>query len=270
MMAICYVCNSKSKFFTRNLNEIKSKHSATPIVEFVRRFVKDYETQRNVANEFNCICNICLSKIYAYDWTCMKAKEQETELRCMLLKTESLWDGNQFDSEGLAYEQIDTVNENGVIDLIDDGDDDDDKKVDDKINIKTEVKPANIEIDRKNEGAASLDVKPISESTSQPTEASKIIPPPPKKGKPIIVRVVKRVPFLKTKPDAPPSKQTPAILSGEGSSKPVRQVPIVGTKSSTKKTVAKKSTSSGGIPICKYCDGRFPNDKILQVSFMLH
>lgn len=264
MEAICYVCNNKSKLFTRNLNEIKSKHSATPIVEFLRRLVKDYETRRNVDDEFNCICNMCLSKIYSYDWTCVKAKEQEAELRCMLLKTESLWDENRFDTEDSMFDQIDTINENGVIDLIDD---DYGNKVNDPVKVETEIKPTNIEIEPIIVVAAQIDVKPIHQSASQPTEASKITPPPPKKGKPIIVRVVKRVPFLKSQPDATQSKQTPVISTGEGSSKPVTKPPTVTSKSSAKKTVAKKSTKSGGIPMCKYCDGRFPNDRILQVSF---
>lgn len=88
MEVICYVCNETAKDWRRNLVETKSKHSKTSIATFIKTFLKDNVSERNVDDESNCICSDCLSRIYAYDWMCINVKKQENELRQLLLKTE--------------------------------------------------------------------------------------------------------------------------------------------------------------------------------------
>lgn len=89
MEVICYVCNEETSDWHRNLMETKSKHTKTPIVQFITMFLGDFMSQRNINDESNCICSECLIRIQSYDWMCVKLKEQEKELRTLILKTES-------------------------------------------------------------------------------------------------------------------------------------------------------------------------------------
>ncbi|XP_055326323.1 zinc finger protein 569-like [Sitodiplosis mosellana] len=99
MDVICYVCNEETRDWHRNLVETKSKHTKTPIVTFIVQFLDDYVSQRNVRDESNCICSECLRRIYTYDWMCLKVKEQEKELRTLILKSETSFTSNQIKSE---------------------------------------------------------------------------------------------------------------------------------------------------------------------------
>lgn len=302
----CYVCHNKAKNWTQNLVEIKSKHSRTPIVEFLSKFLDDYPTDRNLYHHANCICNDCLSKIYAYDWTCIKAKEQESELRNLLLKTESVMKSLQFvgGSNVVANEIHGPINPlNGVVHIIDAEDYNNDDQMDDKTNVRAEmesysaskskstsaaaataepeiqmasVRKKSTNLDIKPDPTTLCDIKPTIEkqlmtplSEPQQQQQPKMLRPkiePNKKGKPIIVRVVKRVPFLKTNPSNGTSQpNTAAIASSSGPSNsngtaaPEESPKKIANTSSTKKSVVKL------VPVCKYCDGRFPNVKILQV-----
>lgn len=86
---ICYFCNVKSEDWRRNLFEVKSQHSGSPIAFFVNKFLGECQSHRSVSEESNCICVECLQKIEEYDWLCTMAKRFESELREVLLKTES-------------------------------------------------------------------------------------------------------------------------------------------------------------------------------------
>lgn len=109
MDVICYVCNEETSDWHRNLMEIKSKHSKTPIVQFIVKFLADYVSQRNINNESNCICSECLNRIQSYDWMCVKIKEQENELRTLILKTESYFTSKQIKQEFELFNSIESV-----------------------------------------------------------------------------------------------------------------------------------------------------------------
>lgn len=300
MEVICYICYNKTKNFSQNLTEIKSKHSHTPIAEFVSKFLDGYPTNRNLHHQLNCICNECLSKIYAYDWTCIKAKEQEAELRNILLKTESTIKSVQI--KGVAKKARGPINPlNGVVHIIDDADYNDGDPVDDKASVRTEmqkysasestsiavaapeiqkapvvkVRKITSNIDIKSEPTTMCDIKPTIEkpsaTLSQPQQPPNMVAPkvePPKKGKPIIVRVVKRVPFLKSNPLQATSQPNTATVTtpSSGPSNANETSSKVAQQTTPKTSPVKKNPTEKQIPICKYCDGRFPNQKILQVS----
>lgn len=292
----CYVCHIKTQKWTQNLVNIKSKHSHTPVATFLAKLLDDYPTDRDLYHQANYICNECLSKIYAYDWTCIKAKEQETELRNLLLKTESVIKNLQF-AVG-SNERPGPINPlNGVVHIIDDEDYNHDEQTDNKANVMADMemystsskstpsvaaKPniqmtSNVHI--KAEATAMCDIKPrigkqlttTLPQTQQQQEPAKTVTSkiePIKKGKPIIVRVVKRVPFLKSNPSLATSQpssatSTPSVgPSNVNETMAMEETP----KTVVKTSPVKKSPASGKqAPICKFCDGRFPNAKILQV-----
>lgn len=89
MDAICYVCNIESSNCRRNFAEIKSQHTQTPVSQFIRKFLGDFESLRNIADDSNCICDECLRQIDEHDWMCQQVIEQETKLRDLLLATET-------------------------------------------------------------------------------------------------------------------------------------------------------------------------------------
>ena len=70
-----------------------------PIVTFIGQLLGDFVSQRNVNDESNCICSDCLSRIYSYDWMRLKVKEQEKELRTLILKSEASFVATHIKSE---------------------------------------------------------------------------------------------------------------------------------------------------------------------------
>lgn len=296
MEAICYICNNRSKKWTQNLVGIKSKHSSTPITEFVSKFLDDYRSDRNLYNPTNCICSDCLSKIYAYDWTCTKAREQEKELRTLLLKTESTVKSLKI--RGHAEDRIDT-NEtlnndptnplNGVVQIIDDEDYSNGGRMDDNKGdvqnamrefpsseaaksttrskipatsvVKIEKSSPNVDI--KPEPSTMCDIKPTMKMLPQQGKNVTSKVEPPKKGKPIIVRVVKRVPFLKSNPSQTNSTATNTTPS---SSANIAVTPNPTPKMTTKMSPVKNTAADKQLTTCKFCDARFPDARILQVS----
>lgn len=89
MSAICYVCNKESAdFLHRNITELKSQHTRTPIGEFIKTLTAGFDLVRNIDGESNSICADCLQQIEEYDWMKQQAIEQEAKLRFLLLSTE--------------------------------------------------------------------------------------------------------------------------------------------------------------------------------------
>ncbi|XP_055326365.1 zinc finger protein 25-like [Sitodiplosis mosellana] len=163
MEVTCYVCNNRTKEWTQNLAETKSKHSGTPITVFITGFLKDYISLRDINDVTNCICSDCLSRIYSYDWMILKVKEQEREFHMLLMSTEKNFISSRIKTEDL---------------------------------VESKAKIAN---GRKFKDESSKEVKPVSgtEARQTDTPGDNV-----KRSKPIVVRVVKRVPFLKSKPVA--------------------------------------------------------------------
>lgn len=87
----CFICNSVSVFYDQNLFKIKSKHSETRLCEFIVKILGDYPLKRECESESdkNFVCIDCLNKIDEYDLACMTANRVESELRELLVKTES-------------------------------------------------------------------------------------------------------------------------------------------------------------------------------------
>lgn len=86
---VCYLCNKETIDFQSNFARIRSKHSNTPIREFIVKFLDGFESERNLDNETNAICIECLDQISVYDRLNIKATQQELMLRILLLETET-------------------------------------------------------------------------------------------------------------------------------------------------------------------------------------
>lgn len=92
MSQLCYICNVKSRVYSRNLYETRSKHTKTRISDFVLDWLTGHRQNRpDVTRDDNCVCANCLGKINRYDLMCVSVKRLETELRDTFLLTESLF-----------------------------------------------------------------------------------------------------------------------------------------------------------------------------------
>lgn len=116
-MEICYVCNRQSTDWRRNFTEVKSQHTQAPVSQFIRKFLGDFKSFRNIDSESNCICRECLQKIDDYDWSCQHAIDQEVKLRDLLWTTEA----KLIDSSDALYgSDVDTANDQNELDFGDD------------------------------------------------------------------------------------------------------------------------------------------------------
>lgn len=79
-------------FYCKNIYKLASKHTETPICDFIVKFLGK-ELSRVVTNEDeeNIVCTDCLNKIDEYDMACMTVERVERELRAALLLTESIY-----------------------------------------------------------------------------------------------------------------------------------------------------------------------------------
>lgn len=110
MEMTCYVCNNKSAYYKNNLPKIELQNTKTPVSELIKRLTRDFETNRNVDNESNCICGNCLRKVYLYDWACMEVAKREKILIKLLSATE-----NQCHTEPVSMEdEHDLAVEGGI------------------------------------------------------------------------------------------------------------------------------------------------------------
>ncbi|XP_031631912.1 gastrula zinc finger protein XlCGF26.1-like [Contarinia nasturtii] len=211
MLQYCYLCNKEGNNWPKNLCEIKSKHSNTPVSVFIEKFLKDFVSQRNINDESNCLCSDCLSEVYSYDWMTLKLKEQETKLRALLLKSET---------DFVANFHIKTEDEGSVNGL------------------KNEKKP----------------------------ELPNVVADNAKKSKPIIIRVVKRVPFLKSKPPTSGTVHsiTPVATITSGITQSI-QKPIQTPGPQKKIKIIKIKPQ-----VCKYCDAKFKHYVSLETHMKLH
>ncbi|XP_031632785.1 zinc finger imprinted 3-like [Contarinia nasturtii] len=89
MEDVCYVCNQNTEQLQRDLTKIQSKHSKKLISELIERVINGDFSHRNVDDASNCICEGCLEGISKYDLIYDQVKQQEDELRKLLLSTET-------------------------------------------------------------------------------------------------------------------------------------------------------------------------------------
>lgn len=91
----CYICNTQSVLYSKNLLKTKSKYSNTSLGEFIDRLLGSTPSSRswNTVDDEYCVCITCNDKINEYDRACWVAERVENELREVLLHTESLFNG---------------------------------------------------------------------------------------------------------------------------------------------------------------------------------
>ncbi|XP_031637394.1 zinc finger protein OZF-like isoform X2 [Contarinia nasturtii] len=106
----CYICNTTSVFYSRNLFKTKSKYTETSICEFIKKFLGNHQSERKCIDK-HCVCIECLNKIDEYDLATMTAQRVERELRDILLATESLYyiEAKSINSEELYVPSIETI-----------------------------------------------------------------------------------------------------------------------------------------------------------------
>lgn len=139
--------------------------------------------RRDLNDESNCICSFCLSKIHAYDWTCIKVKEQELELQTMLIATDKICTAPQ--TEAVYVDDFNNLYHSKPPLLSD-------VKVEEKQQVMTPTPTP-----------PTTSVAPVTVPAKRTTTPPNNTPDAAKRSKPIIVRVVKRVPFLGSKPVIP-------------------------------------------------------------------
>lgn len=205
MAVLCYVCNYKTNVGYEKLAIAESKHSKTLIVEFIRKFQHDFLPQRNLYDESNVICSGCLSRIHAYDWMCEKIKDEERELHALLVKTE-------FNLKmDIKHEKND--GEFGV-----------------------EHAMEGVQFDDTDQKESKIDIQQNLPDLNQRIKAAESV----KKGKPIIIRVVKRVPFLKKHAAQAASRES---ASGKSNSIKTASETLESEHSASLKTASKESAT---------------------------
>lgn len=88
MNVICYICNKQSIVWHQNFTKLKSQYTNTPICEFIKPFLADFDSVRNIDDASNHICIECWQQMNDYDWMKQQTIEREANLRHLLLSTE--------------------------------------------------------------------------------------------------------------------------------------------------------------------------------------
>lgn len=83
---VCFICNSTSQNYEINFNRIKLQYSGYSLSIFVKKFLRNFVSNRNVTDSKNCICELCLKTVNEYDDLCVKAN-----LHRLLVKSDELW-----------------------------------------------------------------------------------------------------------------------------------------------------------------------------------
>lgn len=86
---ICFICDTESRTSQSNIIGLKSQHSDTEIIEFIKKFFGDYPPRRIIGDETNTLCMECIIRINDYDLACETAKHIEQELHDILIQTET-------------------------------------------------------------------------------------------------------------------------------------------------------------------------------------
>lgn len=260
----CYFCNKNQGVEFRKLFNLRSKHSNKLIIDFIYEFQSHFVSERNLYDEFNWICSECLSRIYSYDWTYMRLKEQEKELRSLLLFTETKV--RQEKTEAIDLQQ-------NVTNI----------KIEDEIDIKPMIimpQPIIIQPSLSTERNAQNQNKPNHNvSSAAPNHSVQNV----NRSKPIIVRVVKRVPFLKPKLAAPVEQgrhattvepNTAITANDRPLKRPIQQRSpserAIVVQSKKQRESSSENDTNDGIPIkCEYCGTVFSQLDVLQVFLFI-
>lgn len=106
---LCFVCSVESKEYETNVSELKSQHSGTSIVEFIKKFFRDVPPRRIIADETNIICFECIIRMNEYDYACESAKRIEQDFHEMLIQSEAReaeWKSNEISSSATITKKV--------------------------------------------------------------------------------------------------------------------------------------------------------------------
>lgn len=116
MEEVCYLCNKKADECSENLFELHSKYTKTLVIDFFKRFLDGFPTQRKIEDPQNRLCEDCLSNVNEFDCMLMTVAKKESELRRLLVGTERLFNRHhieidakveKFQSKDLTLHEID-------------------------------------------------------------------------------------------------------------------------------------------------------------------
>lgn len=297
MEVYCYLCNSKTEEFCENFSQINSKHTQTPIVEYIIQFLGDFISKRNVYDEANCMCMECVSRIHAYDWSVLKAKEQEKVLSNLLMKTETTLAIEEHSKANVVAGLIDICNRVSENDplrndplkcepLENDAMTEEDVTIsDDEMSSVPEAVPVIVPMPIPTPGLIPVPVpvpapKPL--STGLPPQISSLLVSTANsfksinKNKPIIVRVLKRLPLPKSTTKTPtksptktPTNQSKSIKQPWKGMSTSEMIAMSKTLHKMKRSQEKQSAEvEVEIPTtCDLCGAEFENSKLLRVSY---
>lgn len=90
----CFICNNKTIIYSENIYLLRSCHTDTPIIEFLKKFADELEmsTIWPTSSKSTIICQVCMIKINEYDLACMTAKTMESQLKELLQQKEEIDD----------------------------------------------------------------------------------------------------------------------------------------------------------------------------------
>lgn len=95
----CVICSNRTVLYLRNVSTLKSKHSETPVTEFLRKFCGDDDFiapafgvpgGENAKSQQSIICMECVKKIDDYDAACIIKERIEREFRVTLQRSKEL------------------------------------------------------------------------------------------------------------------------------------------------------------------------------------
>lgn len=299
MEVYCYLCNSQTEDFCENFSQINSKHTQTPIAEYIIQFLGDFISKRNVYDEANCMCMECVSRIHAYDWSVLKAKEQEKVLSNLLMKTETTLAIEEHSKANVVAGLIDICNRVSENDPLgsdplkceplenDEMTEEDVTMSDDEMSSVPEALPVIVPMPVSTPEptpvpgpVTTLEPKPL--STALPPQVSSLLVSTANsfksinRNKPIIVRVLKRLPLPKstTKTSTNQSKSTEfkQIKSIKQPWKGMSTSEMIAMSKSLHKMKRSQEKQSAEVEVviqttCDICGTEFENSKLLRVCY---
>lgn len=87
---LCFICNVRTDDWLK-LNEIKSQHTNTRIIDLLKKILGDCDIKRPIDSEINCICSDCLNRIDEYEFLNITLKKHEKQLYDIFQKTETFY-----------------------------------------------------------------------------------------------------------------------------------------------------------------------------------
>lgn len=109
----CFICDTKTIIYCENVFTIRSCHTDTPVMDFLKKFAKELEMTTNLAKNRHgstVICQMCMIKINEYDLACMTARQMKNQLKDLLQRKEEVDDSKSdvdFNPDDLSGDEAD-------------------------------------------------------------------------------------------------------------------------------------------------------------------